>query len=284
MLISLATIVCIALIAALWPAREHTEEDNLFYFIHVTDPHIPRDGVAEKIKMLTCEINELPMPIDFVAVTGDITNRAVQNPKAVEMAKEAFSYLKAPVHMVIGNEDINVDYDGGCSPQIASVEAFVKGIGPLSYVKEYHGVVCLFMCTAPLSQDIVIEGYDTFAWLEQSLKEANGKPVLIFHHWASVQDYTSGCQWPKEHKQRWEEIINSTNVKAEFTGHTHRSEQHWIGNVPVYIGSALSGRGETCTFQIFEYFNGRLSYLTRYWDWNLARAKGEFLNNHLPKR
>lgn len=265
MSILLFAIVCV-LIAALWIPREKKETDTLFYFVQMTDPHFGRETVPERMKLLISEINELPMKIEFVAVTGDITNRSVQDPAIVELAKSSMEGLKVPLHLVIGNEDINVGWEKhDHHASLESVEAYKKNFGPLAYKKEYHGVVCLFVCTAPLDQGLEIPGYDPMEWMRQELDEAAGKPVLIFNHWTSAFDY-AGQNWPDDKKAEWEELITSANVKGEFTGHYHRSEQHWIGDIPVYVAAPVAGRGFQSTFRIYEYYNGRLTYITRYLD------------------
>ena len=93
-------------------------------------------------------------------------------------------------------------------------------------------------------------------------------PVIICHHRPSIEDFYMNEMhpgWPVHKKGRWEHLINSHNVKAVLAGHFHKDEQHWLGNVPLYIAPPMSNDfGRQATFRIYEYRNGKLSYRTQY--------------------
>ena len=104
--------------------------------------------------------------------------------------------------------------------------------------------------------------------LESRLKKAAGKPVLLFHHAPSVDDFYSNKMhdgWKKEVRDKWIGLINEYNVKAVITGHFHRDEHHWLGDVPLYVSAPISGYWDRqLTFRIYEYKDGKIGYRTQY--------------------
>ena len=116
--------------------------------------------------------------------------------------------------------------------------------------------------------NFTVNGYEPFQQLEKYLKESNGKPVVVFHHSPSVGSFHSNQfheGWENEIKERWVKLLNKYNVKAVITGHFHRDEHHWLGNVPLYVSASIAGYwGRQGTFRIYEYNNGKISYRTQY--------------------
>ena len=104
--------------------------------------------------------------------------------------------------------------------------------------------------------------------LEKYLKKSNGKPVIVFHHAPSVDDFYNNklhTSWEKEIRGKWVKVINAYNVKAVIAGHFHRDEHHWLGNVPLYVSSSIAGyRGRQASFRIYEYSKGKIGYRTQY--------------------
>ena len=71
--------------------------------------------------------------------------------------------------------------------------------------------------------------------------------------------------WKKEIRNKWVELLNQYNVKAVITGHFHRDEHHWLGKVPLYVYSPISGYWDRqLTYRIYEYRDAKIGYRTQY--------------------
>ena len=149
------------------------------------------------------------------------------------------------------------------------LDNYTNFFGPLAHEEDLHGVRFLFVYTEPWAGKISIPGYDPKAWLEKSLKDKPGMPVIILHHRPNAGDFFNNevhDNWPAAAEKEWEMLISSdTNINAVLCGHFHRDELYWITGVPEYVCPpvvAFFGR-QTC-IRIYEYRDGRLSYRTDY--------------------
>jgi len=260
--ISLLIAAAVCLIAAGNPGRVYAQpKDTHFYFIQITDTHFGDGNYLDRLQKIVDSINALPMPIECVVHTGDISNNNIENEKSVDAGLAVLKQLKVPVHFLPGNHDI--------LPQRldATLQAYRRKFGDLSSSATYRGVVFLFAFTENIRKSYSIPGYDALQWLERSLKASGGKPVIVFHHAPSVRDFYSNefHQAWQEAVPSWKKLLNSYNVKAVIAGHFHRDELHWIGNVPLYVSASVTGYwGRQATYRIYEYDNGRISYRTQY--------------------
>jgi 3',5'-cyclic AMP phosphodiesterase CpdA len=240
------------------------ESSKPFYFVQITDMHCGVNDNDLRAQKIVKSINELPVDIAFVAETGDITENKLEDPSVVSNAVAILSQLKAPVYHVPGNHDI--------IPGKFDVTAAIykENFGDLLVEKEYNGVISIFVYTEPLAKNFKIPGFDPLKQLQESLIRADGKPVLIFHHTPSVEDFyanTMHAGWDPEIRDQWVELLNAYNVKAVFTGHFHRDELHWLGNVPLYVSSSAGdtmNRQRQATYRLYEYKDGHISYRTQY--------------------
>jgi hypothetical protein len=104
--------------------------------------------------------------------------------------------------------------------------------------------------------------------LEARLKQSDGKPVVIFHHGPSVDDFYKNRMhggWKQAIREQWIALLNRYEVKAVIAGHFHRDEHHWLGDVPLYVSAPVSGFwGRQATYRVYEYKDGKLGYRTQY--------------------
>jgi Icc-related predicted phosphoesterase len=175
-----------------------------------------------------------------------------------------FKRLHAPVHFVPGNHDI----PRGGEDLTAEVKFFRQRVGPLSHTLECHGVLMIFFYVEPLAGNFQVAGYDPLAWLESTLKAAQGRPAIIFIHSPPVRDFFGGrshAGWPHEYVMRWNDLLSRYNVKAVIAGHFHRNETHHIAGVPLFISAAIADTiGLPGSFRLYKYDNGRVTYTTHY--------------------
>lgn len=249
---------CLAFISA----YAEDKQENHFYFVQMTDTHLGDKNHLKKAKKAVKLINKLPMKIECVVHTGDITMDKLEDKKVINESQAIFSKLNMPMHYVPGNNDIIPTRFALTS------KAYLENFGPLISMAEYQNVVFLFVYTEPLRKSFSIKGYDPLGQVENYLKQSKGKPVIIFHHAPCVSDFyknTFHDKWDAQNKEKWIKLVNSYNVKAVIAGHFHRAEQHWLGNVPLYVAAPISGYlGRQASFRIYEYNNGKIGYRTQY--------------------
>ncbi len=233
-----------------------------FFFVQVTDAHLGQDDHFERMREVVRQIVELPMDVEFVALTGDIVDDCITDSEIVDQVFQTLEPLRVPVHFLPGNHDI-LEEDIA-----ATTAAFTNRFGPLISSAEYNGVRCVFVYTEPLTGEVQIPGYDPLSALEPLLA---GPDVLVFHHTPSVDSFYNGkahAGWGRRDVgPLWVELLNFYDVKAVIAGHFHSEEMHWLGEVPLFVCPPVSGRfGRQAAFRIYRYENGRLSYRNQYLD------------------
>lgn len=248
-------------------------EDKL-RFIQITDTHFGAEENMNKnekkdtlyrLTEIVKESNDLKMDISFVAFTGDITDNGFTDSEFIKKDLDIISQLKYPINYLPGNHEINPMHPDRID---AEAKAYTEKLGSMNYIKEYKGVVCIFFYDETLRTDVKVTGYDALKWLEDSLKNAGRKEVLIFTHSPPINRIENGVEletWNPQNKAALEKLVNDYNVKAIIAGHKHEDTFKWFGNVPVYASSAvIRYEGRQATFRIYEYEKGKLSYFTRY--------------------
>ena len=250
---------CISLCARIVPADSLNKH---FYFVHLTDTHIGTENNLELTKEIVEQINNLPMHIHCIVHTGDIINFGMEDSIAVINAISALEQLEAPLLIIPGNHDIrwrNLE---------DTKDAYIEHFGPLITENEFGEIVFIGLYSNPLARSFLTEDFDPLSELEEALQRTEGKPVVVFHHIPSVEDFYLNQMhsgWENDVRSKWEEVLNSYNVIAVLAGHFHRDEHYWLGDVPLYISASVTDHwGRQPCFRIFEYKNGRLSYRTQY--------------------
>lgn len=235
-----------------------------FYFVQMSDTHWgAKDGVA-LTRRAVAVINALPVPVECVVHTGDIFADNIRKETVIREGKAALSGLKVPIHFVPGNHDILAS-----NPRETGA-AFEAALGPMASTAEYRGVFFIFLFTEPLRSDYRLPDYDPMRWLTAQLKAAAGRPVLLFYHAPQVADFHHNRffpGWSDKTRLKWEKILAGGSVQAIITGHFHRDELHWVGDIPMYVGEPVSRFWERQpAIRLYEYRDGRLGYRTLYLD------------------
>jgi 3',5'-cyclic AMP phosphodiesterase CpdA len=239
------------------------QSQQSFYFVQLTDTHWPDADHYQRTEKVVDAVNNLPMQIAFAIHTGDITMNRITDANVTKPGIEILNRLQMPLYYIPGNHDILAD-------DVARTQAaYEKLFGDVNYTFEYNGVIFIMLYSDPFIEPIPnTRSAATFQWLESQLKTAANKPVIIVHHGPSVLDFYNNKFhhiWPDDNKQKWLKLLNSHNVKAVLTGHFHRDEHHWLGDVPLYVCSPVAGYwGRQAAYRIYQYEDGKLSYRTRY--------------------
>lgn len=254
-----AWVLALALVVAALAARA----EDRFFFVQITDTHWgSREGLALTRRAIDA-INEIPLKFEFIVHTGDVTADAIADSNVVAQGLALMKRLPAPVYYVPGNHDI-LRADAAKTAKL-----FKHHFGALSRRVEVAGVVCLFFYSEPLTSDYRLDGYDAKAWLDENLKAAGRKPVLLFQHIPSAYDvrgHDGENAWADSYGPAWFRFFErNPQVKAVVAGHFHRDELHWVGTTPVYVASSIADFwGRQPSFRVYEYRDGRLGYWTVY--------------------
>jgi len=238
------------------------DSDKPIYFVQITDSHFDENESEERIGKIINSVNQLPMEIECVVHTGDVTQEKLHDKAVVDKAVAIFKGFNPPVQFVAGNHDIMKEtYE-------SDKTTFINNFDSLITYNEYKGVVFLTVFTEPLAQSFIDKSFNPLLELETRLKKSSGKPVIVFHHSPSVKDFYRNQMhdsWEKDRRDEWITLINKYNVKAVITGHFHRDEHHWLGSVPLYVSAPISAYwGRQLTYRIYEYKNGKIGYRTQY--------------------
>ncbi|MEI6166866.1 MAG: metallophosphoesterase [bacterium] len=250
------------------PARESeqtaTGAGAHFYFVQLSDTHWgAKDGIAMTRSAVDL-ISQLPVKVQFVAVTGDLFADSIRNEQVVRDGVAVLKGLTVPVYCVPGNHDILQD-------DFARTQAlFDETFGVKEQRVMIKGVACLF-----LSSEIP-PGEKRSAWQSEratieKLIGASTGPALIFLHRPPLRDVLGNEEkgagsWSDVADSRWLQLFEKyPGVKGVFAGHFHRDEMIWIGTVPVYVAPALARFWDRQpSFRLFEYQDGRINYWTLY--------------------
>ncbi|MBW1677944.1 MAG: metallophosphoesterase, partial [Deltaproteobacteria bacterium] len=217
---------------------EQTQKSKHFYFVQITDTHFGDADHIERTERIVDRINRLPMKVEFVVHTGDITMDRILDPSTVNRGLSVLNRLVVPIHYVPGNHDIlteNLD---------ETIQAYSKNFAGLITSEKYGGVTFIFVYTEPLVKDFLVNGYEPLKQLKKILEEPGNDPVIICHHAPCVKNFYGNEMhkgWKAGVRDRWKSLINSHNVKAVIAGHFHRDEHHWLGTVPLYVSPPVAG-------------------------------------------
>ncbi|MEI6148749.1 MAG: metallophosphoesterase [bacterium] len=265
--LSWITVLWCVVLTAIGPGCARAERESApvhFFFVQITDTHWGAGDSVSLTRTAAAMVNQLPVPIEFVVHTGDVLADRIGDAGIVAEGLEAMKAIKVPVYYIPGNHDILAD-DGDNTARL-----FGQYFGALKSRVEIKGVICLFVNTEPLKGDTGSPGQVQRKWVESQLREAGGRPVLIFMHRPPVQDLLAegdASAWNREsYHPRWARLfIEQPEIKAVVAGHLHRDELHWIGSVPIYVASSLARFWDRQpSFRLYEYRDGKLGYWTIY--------------------
>lgn len=244
--------------------KSDSEEKSIF-FAQITDTHLGLPKNDESLEKVIRELNTESIPLEFVAHTGDVMNRNIKDEEIVAKSKEILNTLTIPILYSPGNNDVLSFTEKTMN---ATADIFESEFNELIHTQEYKGLVAISVCTETLVKYMNIEDYELFTELENVLKENRGKPCIVFHHTPSVNSYYLNKKyqgWSKKFQAKWIDLLNKYKVKAVIAGHFHRDEMHWLGQVPLFVSAPVAKSPDGgSSYRIYEYKNGRVSYMTQH--------------------
>ena len=209
-----------------------------FKFAFVTDTHIGSpNGVAEEDLQRTIEdINSLE-DLDFVLLTGDITEMGTD--EEIELAKSIIEELEIPYYIVPGNHDTGWSESGGVS--------FIREFGSDKFVFEHDGYKIIGCASGPYVR--MSDGHiprDAIVWLDQVLAETpEDQPIIFVNH------------YPLDNSlDNWYEAtdrLKNYNTQFAICGHGHRNKAMDFEGIPGTMGrSNLRAKEEVGGYNIVE--------------------------------
>jgi 3',5'-cyclic AMP phosphodiesterase CpdA len=186
---------------------------------------------VDRLRAVRDAINAIDPPPAMVFVTGDVVHAAHvsrdpqwyrDNENAYSIARDLFQGFHMPVYMVMGNHDYEVDCGSSATFDRAFSEARFQeffGMPPYQAV-DYHGWKFLlvnsqrgptFDVNDPrCSTEYASVGDEQMAWAQAQLDE--GRPTVVMSHYMRIL-----------YNDAFPALLDAhDNVRAFFTGHTHR--------------------------------------------------------------
>jgi Icc-related predicted phosphoesterase len=170
---------------------------------------------------------------------------------------------KVPVYFVPGNNDISDNN------YLRHAALYVKNFGDINHIISKENVSIITLLNIEYKDSTGKTIYDAISKLDSLLKKKPAAlPVLLFQHCPTTEDFYSNAfhpGLPADKLDQFQKLCEKYNVQGIFTGHFHRDELHWIGQIPLFISAPISGSwGRQSTFRVYHYQNGKISYFTIY--------------------
>lgn len=188
-----------------------------FRFALITDIHISKNPTTiEDLRNSVSQINATPN-IDFVLVTGDITEEGDRN--SLQIAHDLLGKLKMKYYIIPGNHETKWSESG--------VTAFSHIFGAERFEFEHNGFLFLGFNTGPIMR--MADGHvapQDITWLKQELSKAGKqKPVIIATHYPLQEGDVDN----------WFDVtdaIRPYNIRVILGGHYHSNRHLSYDGIP----------------------------------------------------
>ena len=209
-----------------------------FRFALLTDIHVTQKGTAfDDLQNSIHQVNRT-QDIDFVLVTGDITEEGDR--ASMQRVKAALGQLKVKYYIIPGNHETKWSESG--------VTDFGHVFGGERFKFEHKGFLCLGFNSGPLMR--MADGHvvpQDITWLKKELKEAGKeKPVFLVTHYPML----------KGDVDNWYDVTDAVrpyNIRAFLGGHYHLNKFFSYDGIPGIINrSNLRGKEAIGGYNIYE--------------------------------
>lgn len=221
-------------------------KDDEVWFVHTTDTHNGTERAAESLRFVLRDIRKNFPDIEFVTVTGDITEFGWEEELAENyeiMEESGLSYYN-----VMGNHDSRWSRSGR--------KAFRDTYGDTHWaIHTNYASVFLIDSSVLLEQYGYIDPFE-LAWLESELKKIDGKPAIVgFHHPPCYPAQFIGSEYALF------DIIAKHNVPVILAGHVHSLTERIVNGTHIITGGATMPpeRG----YNLFRLREDGITYFTR---------------------
>jgi outer membrane protein assembly factor BamB/predicted MPP superfamily phosphohydrolase len=192
-----------------------------FRFAFVTDTHIGSpDGKAEEDLRRTVQDINSKDDIDFVVVTGDITELGTN--EELPRAKKILDSLKVKYYIIPGNHDVGWSESGGMG--------FITTFGSDRFTFDFNGIRFIACASGPYVR--MSDGHiprDAMNWVKNILDTtAADKPVIFLNHYPM-----------DEQMDNWYEVtdlLKKRNTILFLCGHGHTNKVFNFEDIPGVMG------------------------------------------------
>lgn len=191
-----------------------------FKFAFISDTHIGSPTGADEDLMRTVnDINSLP-DVDFVIVTGDITEMGTN--LEILRAKELLDELTIPYYVVPGNHDTGWSESGGVS--------FINTFGYDKFVFEHKGYKIIGTASGPYVR--MSDGHiprDAVVWVDSVLEATpSSQPIIFANHYPLDDNLDNWYELTDRLKQK--------NTQFAICGHGHANRAFEFEGIPATMG------------------------------------------------
>lgn len=238
-----------------------------FYFIHLTDTHIPERGESTLpfLEEIIQEVNIINP--EFVLLSGDYVNRSYKD--QIEIGQLYLEKFKVPVYLTSGNHDIGdgmepwweyfgwpylnyydpTHWDNGPVTQDYSFDyGNLHVVAPMTWVNYIYFQYWIYGYHSMISSQI--------DWLNQDLSSTEGDPYLIMFYHYDFGWYDDAPQMPQ--------FFNQYDVDLALWGHTHQEAEYHDGpTLSLNTDDAMSSSGG---FRLLKFEDGQLVDYPHLWN------------------
>lgn len=191
-----------------------------FKFALLTDLHVTHAGTAEEDLLRAVKQINASKDIDFVLVTGDITEEGDR--ESLQKAKNALDKLNVKYYAVLGNHETTWSESG--------MTAFGDIFGSERVQFEYNGFLFLGFNTGPFIR--MADGHvvpQDIAWLKKELKKyGKKKPVILVTHYPLKDGDVDN----------WYDVTDAVrpyNIRMFVGGHYHSNRSYEYDGIPGFL-------------------------------------------------
>ena len=244
---------------------DQAKED--FYFIHLTDTHIPERGAStlSYFEEILEEINIINP--EFVLLSGDYVNRSYKD--QMEIGQLYLERFQVPVFLTSGNHDVGDGMEPWWEffgwPYLNYYDPAHWDDGPVTqdYSFDYGNlhVVAPMTWVNYIYFQYWIYGYHSMIqcqldWLHQDLSSVEGDPYLVMFYHYDFGWYDDEPQMPQ--------FFNQYEVNLALWGHTHNAAQYQDGpTLSLNTAAAMSSSGG---FRLLKFQDGQMTSHPHLWN------------------
>ena len=202
--------------------------DEKFSFAWISDNHLGSFAYAEDDLVQAIEDINTMDSIDFVILTGDLTEFGVTSEFA--LLKEKLAALKKPYYMVDGNHDVNWSENG-----TTTFENFFKGNAP-RFTFDAHGIRFIGCGSGPmLRMGAPHIPREELNWVKSVLDTTHvDHPIIFVNHFPQFEEIANSYELTN--------IIKGHNVQYILCGHFHVNSTKEYNGLTSILGRSLLRR------------------------------------------
>jgi predicted phosphodiesterase len=237
-----------------------------FYFIHLTDTHIPERGSSTlpNSEETIDEVNIINP--EFVLITGDYVNRSYKD--QIEIGQLYLEKFQVPVYLTSGNHDVGdgmepwweyfgwpyLNYydpshwtDGPVTQDYSFDYGNLHVVAPMTWVNYNNFQYWIFGYHSLIQSQI--------DWLHQDLSAVEGDPYMVMFYHYDFGWYDDVPQMPP--------IFSQYGVDLALWGHTHHEAQYQEG--PALSLNTAAVMNSDGGFRLLKFEDGQLSSHPHLW-------------------